>query len=151
MFIHPHAGAVLGLQFCERACDLGLDLERLETLSRAAFVSCDHQLAHLFGEPLVLGPRDAGVVVDKHEDKMGQRASNTATVVFNDVEIPANHLVGEENKGFKIAMMTLDRTRPGVAAIASPLHESEVPMPEQPQAISSSIRTPSKRLIPGPP
>ena len=57
-------------------------------------------------------PRDAGVVVDKHEDKMGQRASNTATVTFHEVEIPLNHLVGEENKGFKIAMMTLDRTRP---------------------------------------
>ena len=62
-------------------------------------------------------PRDAGVVVDKHEDKMGQRASNTATISFNDVEIGADHLVGEENKGFKIAMMTLDRTRPGVAAM----------------------------------
>jgi len=64
-------------------------------------------------------PRDAGVVVDKHEDKMGQRASNTATVTFNDVEIPANHLVGEENHGFKVAMMTLDRTRPAVAAMAT--------------------------------
>jgi acyl-CoA dehydrogenase len=62
-------------------------------------------------------PRDAGVVVDKHEDKMGQRASNTATISFNDVEIPLDHLVGEENKGFKIAMMTLDRTRPGVASM----------------------------------
>jgi acyl-CoA dehydrogenase len=62
-------------------------------------------------------PRDAGVVVDKHEDKMGQRASNTATISFNDIEIPLDHLVGEENKGFKIAMMTLDRTRPGVAAM----------------------------------
>jgi acyl-CoA dehydrogenase len=62
-------------------------------------------------------PRDAGVVVDKHEDKMGQRASNTATISFNDVEIPLDHLVGEENKGFKIAMTTLDRTRPGVAAM----------------------------------
>src|SRR5580692_6566969 len=64
-------------------------------------------------------PREAGVVVDKHEDKMGQRASNTATVSFNDVEVPLDHLVGEENKGFKIAMMTLDRTRPGVAAMAT--------------------------------
>src|ERR1700742_3935221 len=62
-------------------------------------------------------PRDAGVVVDKHEDKMGQRASNTATVTFPEVEIPLDHLVGEENKGLKIAMMTLDRTRPGVAAM----------------------------------
>jgi acyl-CoA dehydrogenase len=63
-------------------------------------------------------PRDAGVVVDKKEDKLGQRASNTATISFNDVEIPAEHLIGEENKGFKLAMMTLDRTRPGVAAMA---------------------------------
>ena len=67
----------------------------------------------------IIVPRDAGVIVDKKEDKMGQRASNTATVSFNDVEIPLNHLVGEENKGFKIAMMTLDRTRPGVAAMAT--------------------------------
>ena len=64
-------------------------------------------------------PREAGVVVDKKEDKMGQRASNTATVSFNDVEIPADNLLGEENKGFKLAMMTLDRTRPGVAAMAT--------------------------------
>src|SRR5690349_12569826 len=50
---------------------------------------------------------------------MGQRASNTATVTFRDAEIPLDHLVGEENKGFKIAMMTLDHTRPGVAAMAT--------------------------------
>jgi acyl-CoA dehydrogenase len=64
-------------------------------------------------------PRDETVIIDKKEDKMGQRASNTATVTFNDTEIPADHLLGEENKGFKIAMMTLDRTRPGVAAMAT--------------------------------
>ncbi|MBK8295593.1 MAG: acyl-CoA dehydrogenase family protein [Solirubrobacterales bacterium] len=59
-----------------------------------------------------------GVTIDKKEDKMGQRASNTATVSFNDVEVPAENLIGEENHGFKLAMMTLDRTRPGVAAMA---------------------------------
>jgi acyl-CoA dehydrogenase len=64
-------------------------------------------------------PRDTdGVTVDKKEDKLGQRASNTATISFNDVEIPAANLLGEENKGFKLAMMTLDRTRPGVSAMA---------------------------------
>jgi acyl-CoA dehydrogenase len=63
-------------------------------------------------------PRDAGVVVDKKEDKLGQRASNTATVSFNDVEVPVENLLGEENGGFKLAMMSLDRTRPGVAAMA---------------------------------
>jgi acyl-CoA dehydrogenase len=62
--------------------------------------------------------KEWGVQVDKKEDKLGQRASNTATVSFNDVEVPAENLLGEENKGFKLAMMTLDRTRPGVAAMA---------------------------------
>jgi acyl-CoA dehydrogenase len=63
-------------------------------------------------------PRDDTVVIDKKEDKLGQRASNTATVVFNETEVPAENLLGEENHGFKLAMMTLDRTRPGVAAMA---------------------------------
>jgi acyl-CoA dehydrogenase len=63
--------------------------------------------------------RDDTVVIDKKEDKMGQRASNTATVTFNETEVDATYLLAEENKGFKLAMMTLDRTRPGVAAMAT--------------------------------
>src|SRR5213076_1655569 len=39
-------------------------------------------------------------------------------ITFNDTEIPAENLLFEENRGFKLAMMTLDRTRPGVAAMA---------------------------------
>ncbi|HWX74317.1 MAG TPA: acyl-CoA dehydrogenase family protein [Solirubrobacteraceae bacterium] len=83
----------------------------------SVFAKTDKDAGHR-GISAFLVPRDAGVVVDKKEDKLGQRASNTATVSFNDVEIPADYLLGEENKGFKIAMMTLDRTRPGVAAMA---------------------------------
>jgi acyl-CoA dehydrogenase len=63
-------------------------------------------------------PRDDTVTVDKKEDKLGQRASNTATITFNETEIPVGNLLGEENHGFKLAMMTLDRTRPGVAGLA---------------------------------
>src|SRR5438046_5096881 len=59
-----------------------------------------------------------GVTVDKKEDKLGQRASNTATISFNDVEVPAENMLGEENHGFKLAMMTLDRTRPAVSSMA---------------------------------
>ena len=59
-----------------------------------------------------------GVSVDKKEDKLGQRASDTAMISFSDVEIPEANLLGEENKGFKLAMATLDRTRPGVSAMA---------------------------------
>src|SRR5215211_2737817 len=63
-------------------------------------------------------PKDETVTVDKYEDKMGLRASNTATISFDETEVPVGNLLGEENHGFKLAMMTLDRTRPGVAAMA---------------------------------
>jgi acyl-CoA dehydrogenase len=59
-----------------------------------------------------------GVVPGKEENKMGHRASNTTTISFQDAEIPAGNLLGEEGEGFKIAMKTLDRTRPGIGALA---------------------------------
>lgn len=61
----------------------------------------------------------AGVSTGKEEDKMGIRLSNTADVVFEDVRIPADHLLGAEGKGFTIAMKTLDLARPVVAAMAA--------------------------------
>ena len=82
------------------------------------YAKTDKEAGHR-GISAFIVPRDAdGVTVDKKEDKLGQRASDTAMISFNDVEIPADHLIGEENKGFKLAMMTLDRTRPGVSAMA---------------------------------
>jgi acyl-CoA dehydrogenase len=63
-------------------------------------------------------PKDDTVTVDKKEDKLGQRASNTATITFNETEVPAENLLGEENHGFKLAMQTLDFTRPGVTGLA---------------------------------
>lgn len=53
-----------------------------------------------------------GVSVGKEEDKVGIRTSNTCEVVFDNVRIPAGHLIGEENHAFKIAMTTFDVTRP---------------------------------------
>ncbi len=82
------------------------------------YAKTDKEQGHR-GISCFLVPKDDTVTVDKKEDKMGQRASNTATITFNETEIPADHLIGEENKGFKLAMMTLDRTRPGVAAMAT--------------------------------
>src|SRR3954451_24321263 len=63
-------------------------------------------------------PKDDTVTVHKKEDKLGQRTSNTATITFNETEVPAENLLGEENHGFKLAMQTLDFTRPGVAGLA---------------------------------
>ncbi len=82
------------------------------------FAKTDPEAGHR-GISCFVVPREAGVIVDGHEDKMGQRCSDTATITFPDLEIPADHLVGEENRGFAIAMATLDRTRAGVAGMAT--------------------------------
>jgi acyl-CoA dehydrogenase len=83
------------------------------------YAKTDKEAGHRGMSAFVVDRDLDGVTVDKKEDKLGQRASNTATISFNDVEVPAENLLGEENKGFKLAMMTLDRTRPGVAAMAT--------------------------------
>ncbi len=82
------------------------------------YAKTDPEAGHRGISAFVVDADLPGVSVDKKEDKMGQRASNTATISFDEVEIPAENLLGEENKGFKLAMMTLDRTRPGVSAMA---------------------------------
>lgn len=55
-----------------------------------------------------------GVSIGPHEDKMGIRASSTTTVHFDNVRVPAENLLGEENKGFKIAMQILNSGRTGL-------------------------------------
>jgi len=59
-----------------------------------------------------------GFHLGKVEHKMGIRGSQTGELVFEDCEIPAANLLGREGDGFKLALATLDRTRPGVAAQA---------------------------------
>ena len=53
-----------------------------------------------------------------HYDKMGIRSSSTAELIFNDVKVPKENLLGKEGEGFKIAMSTLDGGRIGIAAQA---------------------------------
>ncbi|WP_052889913.1 acyl-CoA dehydrogenase [Thermogemmatispora carboxidivorans] len=59
-----------------------------------------------------------GFAVGRVEDKMGIKGSQTAELIFNDCEVPAENLIGREGDGFRIAMRTLDRTRPGIGAQA---------------------------------
>jgi acyl-CoA dehydrogenase len=56
-----------------------------------------------------------GVTIEKHLEKMGQRATDTSAFALNDVRVPVENRLGEEGDGFKIAMATLDFTRPGTA------------------------------------
>ncbi|HJC40968.1 MAG TPA: acyl-CoA dehydrogenase family protein [Candidatus Intestinimonas pullistercoris] len=53
-----------------------------------------------------------------HYDKMGIRSSSTAELIFNDVKVPKENLLGKEGDGFKIAMATLDGGRIGIASQA---------------------------------
>ncbi len=59
-----------------------------------------------------------GFSVGRVEHKMGIRGSQTAELIFTDCEVPVENMLGREGDGFKIAMGTLDRTRPGIGAQA---------------------------------
>jgi acyl-CoA dehydrogenase len=62
-----------------------------------------------------------GLKVGKHEDKMGQRASDTAAVHFEDVKVPKANLLAPAGQGFKLAMRTFNQTRPDIGAMATGL------------------------------
>lgn len=67
---------------------------------------------------LAVEGRPPGLTIGKHENKMGQRASNTVTLTFEDVKVPVANRIGEEGEGFMIAMATLDNSRPLTAMFA---------------------------------
>jgi alkylation response protein AidB-like acyl-CoA dehydrogenase len=61
---------------------------------------------------------DWGVKVTKLEEKLGIHGSPTGQVLFDEVRVPATHMIGREGEGFRIAMHTLDRSRPTIGAQA---------------------------------
>ena len=80
------------------------------------FASTDKSRGHRGLTAFVVPTALDGVVVERHLDKMGQRATDTSAIAFQDVRVPVANRLGEEGDGFKIAMKTLDFTRPGTAA-----------------------------------
>ena len=80
------------------------------------FASTDKSRGHKGLSAFVVPMDAAGVTIEKHLDKMGQRATDTSAFALADVKVPAANLLGGEGDGFKIAMQTLDLTRPGTAA-----------------------------------
>jgi len=75
---------------------------------RARGISCLHVPA-----------QTPGVSAAAPEHKMGMRSSVTAQMIFEDARVPADHLIGEEGKGFAIALAALDAGRLGIAACAT--------------------------------
>ncbi|MBZ4370095.1 acyl-CoA dehydrogenase family protein [Corallococcus sp. AS-1-6] len=82
------------------------------------FATLDKGKKHKGITCFVVEGRPQGLTTGKHENKMGQRASNTATVTFDEVRVPVANRIGEEGEGFKIAMATLDNSRPLTASIS---------------------------------
>ena len=85
------------------------------------FATFDPAMKHKGIACFVIDANTPGVSVGRKEDKMGQRASNTTDVIFEDVKVPKSALVGPEDGGFKVAMKTFDRSRPWIAAGAAGL------------------------------
>ncbi|HEX9260509.1 MAG TPA: acyl-CoA dehydrogenase family protein [Acidimicrobiales bacterium] len=81
------------------------------------FAKTDASAGHR-GVSAFLVEAEWGVQVVKYEHKMGIKGSPTGALVFDEMRVPATHLIGQEGQGFYIAMHTLDRSRPTIGAQA---------------------------------
>jgi acyl-CoA dehydrogenase len=80
------------------------------------FAKTDPSKGHRGLSAFIVPMDAAGVTIEKHLDKMGQRSTDTSAFALQDVRVPLENRLGEEGDGFKVAMRTLDATRPGTAA-----------------------------------
>ena len=85
------------------------------------FATSDPTKRHRGIAAFIVDRETPGLRVGKHEDKLGQRASDTAAVHFEDVKVPKANLLAGEGEGFKLAMETFNQTRPDIGAMATGL------------------------------
>lgn len=81
------------------------------------YCTTDPALKHK-GITAVVVEKCEGIEIGEKEDKMGHRCSDTRAVTFNNVKVPKENILGNINEGWKIAMKTLDHSRPMVSASA---------------------------------
>jgi acyl-CoA dehydrogenase len=82
------------------------------------FATEDPALKHKGIGAFIVERSQSGVKPGRHEDKLGQRASDTAPLVLEDVRVPASQVLAPPGYGFKLAMETFNQTRPDIGAIA---------------------------------
>ena len=103
----------------------------------------DKSLKHKGISAFLVPAGTPGFTLGKKEDKLGIRASSTANLIFEDCRIPKDHLLGQPGEGFKLAMMTLDKGRIGVAGqalgIAQASFECAVAYAQQRKAFGGPI------------
>jgi len=85
------------------------------------FATSDPSKRHRGIAAFIVDRDTPGLRVGKHEDKLGQRASDTAAVHFEDVKVPKANMLAPEGEGFKLAMETFNQTRPDIGAMAAGL------------------------------
>ncbi len=85
------------------------------------FATKNPELRHKGIAAFIVDRDTPGLRVGKKENKMGQRASDTAQVFLEDVKVPKENLLAPEGAGFKLAMETFNQTRPDIAAAATGL------------------------------
>jgi acyl-CoA dehydrogenase len=82
------------------------------------FATEDPALKHKGIGAFIVHRDQVGLKVGRHEDKLGQRASDTAPVMLEDVHVPTAQVLAPPGQGFKLAMETFNQTRPDIGAIA---------------------------------
>jgi acyl-CoA dehydrogenase len=82
------------------------------------FATENPEMRHKGIAAFIVDRDSSGLSVGAHEDKMGQRASDTAAVHFEDVVVPKANLLAGPGAGFKLAMETFNQTRPDIGAMA---------------------------------
>ena len=82
------------------------------------FAKTDPSAGHRGMSCFIIDRDTPGLSISKKFDKLGQRASDTAEVTFENVEVPEENLLGQEGQGFLIGMKVFDYSRPGVGASA---------------------------------
>lgn len=101
------------------------------------------ELGHKGINALIVETDMEGVVIGAKEDKMGIRASDTHTIMYNDVKVPKENRIGEDGFGFKFAMKTLNGGRIGIASqalgIASGAYELSVAYAKERSAFGKPI------------
>lgn len=94
----------------------------VSTGANADIITCvattDPSLRHRGITTFLIERESKGVAVTKHEDKMGQRADDCVQMVFDEVYVPKENVIGGEGEGFKIGMGSLDCGRIGISSLA---------------------------------
>ena len=85
------------------------------------FATSNPDLRHKGIAAFIVDRDTPGLRVGKKEDKLGQRASDTAQIFLDEVVVPKENLLAPEGKGFKLAMETFNQTRPDIGAAATGL------------------------------